>query len=296
MEFPNMENKWNRKVTKYEILKYLIQYKKQGYNHVTFLWWEPFIQWVFLDALILWKKLWFTILVTTNATTLHIEKQAKKYLPYIDELILSVQWINQNTQQTISRTKVLVYWEEVFENIKKHWNWTYFKANIVITQDNLVELFNMVKYLKKNRVPDIAITYPDIDLLYYWKEHLLKHVAPTYSDAMVEMIKIKEYCDIHNIHLKIVDFPFCLFPENNRESYITQTDDFDYQNRIKVWEALYEIEWDKNVWIVSRDENSPRERAHIDICKKCIYSKMCWWISKSYDELYSLTEFKNIKI
>jgi hypothetical protein len=37
MEFPNMERQWDKKVTKYEILKNLLKYKKQGYNHVTYL-------------------------------------------------------------------------------------------------------------------------------------------------------------------------------------------------------------------------------------------------------------------
>ena len=72
MEFQNMEKSWDKKVSKYEILKKLIKYKKSWYNHVTYLWWEPFIQPVFLEALKLWKKLWYTILVTTNCTTLHL--------------------------------------------------------------------------------------------------------------------------------------------------------------------------------------------------------------------------------
>jgi hypothetical protein len=29
MEFPNMERQWNKKVTKYEVLKNLLKYKKQ---------------------------------------------------------------------------------------------------------------------------------------------------------------------------------------------------------------------------------------------------------------------------
>jgi len=63
----------------------------------------------------------FTILVTTNATTLHIKKEAKKYLPYIDELILSVQAIEEKTQKKISRTNVVVKWDKVIENINKYW-------------------------------------------------------------------------------------------------------------------------------------------------------------------------------
>jgi len=142
-----MERNWNQKITKYDILKKLIKYKKRWYNHVTYLWGEPFIQEVFLDVLKLAKKLNYTILVTTNCTTLHIEKEAKKYLPYIDELILSVEAIEKELQQKISRTDVFVRWEEVFENITKYWSWKFFKANIVITKDNLKELVNIVKYI-----------------------------------------------------------------------------------------------------------------------------------------------------
>jgi len=63
----------------------------------------------------------YTILVTTNATTLHIDSQASKFLPYIDELFLSVEAISIEDQQLISRTKNYVHWDNVFENIKKYW-------------------------------------------------------------------------------------------------------------------------------------------------------------------------------
>jgi wyosine [tRNA(Phe)-imidazoG37] synthetase (radical SAM superfamily) len=88
-------------------------------------------------------------LVTTNATTLNFEKQAQKFLPYIDQLILSVEAIDRELQQVISRTKVFVEWDKVFENIEKHWKGNMLKANIVITQDNLPELFNIVKFLQE---------------------------------------------------------------------------------------------------------------------------------------------------
>jgi molybdenum cofactor biosynthesis enzyme MoaA len=86
------------------------------------------------------------MLVTTNATTLNIDKQAAKFLPYIDHLFLSVEAIDRELQQVISRTKVYVDWDKVFENINKYWKGSFLKANIVITKDNLDELFNMVKF------------------------------------------------------------------------------------------------------------------------------------------------------
>lgn len=291
MEFSNMEKTWNKKVTKYEILKKLIEYKKQGYNHVTYLWWEPFIQEVFLDALLIWKKLKFTILVTTNATTLHIEKEAKKFLPNIDELILSVEAIDKELQQKISRTNVYVRWEEVFNNINRYWKWSYLKVNIVITRDNLIELVKLVQFVVEKWVKNIAITYPDIDERYYWEDHIKTFVAPTYKESMQKIELIEEYCNSKNINLKIVDFPFCVFPNNKREKFILKTDDFDYWTRIKItntWEKLDRKETDLNNEI-------PREREYCEKCKNCKYYKICWWPSRYYEKYFWLDEINPIK-
>jgi len=294
MEYPNMERSWNEKITKYDILKKLIKYKKKGYNHVTYLWWEPFIQSVFLDALNIWKKLWYTILVTTNATTLHIEKQAEKFLPLIDELILSVQAIDIKLQQKISRTNVYVKWDEVFQNIDKYWRWNLFKINIVITNDNLWFLLDIVKYISSKLVKNIAITYPDLDLDYYWEEHLKKVVAPSYEDALKKVIEVEKFCEKNEINLKIVDFPFCVFPLKLRKKYIKKTDEIDYWNRVKIWDHIYE----KNKifkWEIDRKTVSPRERQLIVQCNKCLYNKLCWWPSINYKILYWYSEINPIE-
>jgi sulfatase maturation enzyme AslB (radical SAM superfamily) len=41
------------------------------------------------------------------------------------------------------------------------------KANIVITKDNLQDLFEIVKFLDKKSIKEISITYPDIAYDYY---------------------------------------------------------------------------------------------------------------------------------
>lgn len=294
MEFPNMDENWNNKVTTSSILKDLIKYKDKWYNHVTYLWWEPFIQPVFLDALKLWKKLWYTILVTTNATTLHLDSQAKKFLPYIDELILSVEAIDKELQQVISRTNVFVEWEKVFHNIDKYWKWKYLKANIVITKDNLEELFFLVKYISNKWVNNISITYPDLDLKYYWLDHLKKNVAPTYKDAIKKVEKIEYYCNINNIHLKIVDFPFCVFPKNNIQNYIDKTDEIDYWNRLKIWDVKIKGKKFFN-YELNRFEIIPRKRRLISKCNSCIYNNLCWWPSVNYKSLYWYKEINPIK-
>lgn len=291
MEFQNMQKAWKQKVTKYEILKKLIKYKKLWYNHVTYLWGEPFIQWVFRDALLLAKKLNYTTLVTTNATTLHIDNQAQKFLPYIDELFLSVEAISIEDQQKISRTKNFVTWDKVFENINKYWKWKTLKANIVITQDNIEILEEIVEFLHKNKLKEIAITYPDIAFNYYWKEHILQKVAPTYKKCVNKIIPIVKFCSQNNINLKLPDFPFCVFPEENRENYIKLTDDYDYSTRLKVTYDNLELKRED----LKSENDLPRQRKNIKKCKTCKYNKQCWWVSRFYDKLYSLDEIIPIK-
>lgn len=292
MEFPTMEKAWTQKVTKYEILKKLIKYKKLWYNHVTYLWGEPFIQWVFKDALLLAKKLNYTTLVTTNATTLHIDAQAQKFLPYIDELILSLEWITKEEQQLISRTKNYVHWDKVFENIRKYWKWKMLKTNIVITKDNLDNIFNMVKFAYLNWVKEISVTYPDIDDEYYTKNHILTRIMPKYEQCVPAILNIVKFCEQYDIKLKLPDFPFCIFPEKDRKKYIKLTDDFDYQTRIKLtynWNIIDRKDL-KNI------ENTPREREQIKKCSNCFYNNICWWPAVNYLDFFWDSEINPIKI
>lgn len=292
IEYPNMEKVWNKKVSKFDILKKLIKYKKLWYNHVTYLWWEPFIQPVFLEALIIAKKLKYTVLVTTNCTTLHIDTQAKKFLPYIDELIISFEAIDKELQQRISRTNVYVHWDWVFNNIEKYWKWHFLKANIVITQDNKNKLYELVEFLNNKGVKNISITYPDLDLLYYWKEHILKNVSPKYEECILEIVRIVEFCSLNKVNLKIVDFPFCIFPIEKIKDYIKITDDYDYQTRIKL--TYDNLELDRKNF--TDEDKKPRKRKYVSKCNNCLYNKKCWWVSEYYWELYWLEEIKSILI
>jgi MoaA/NifB/PqqE/SkfB family radical SAM enzyme len=190
---------------------------------------------------------------------------------------------------------VFVRWEEVFINIKKYWKWSFLKVNIVITKDNLYELFDLVKFVVERWVKEIAITYPDLDLRYYWKEHLLDKVSPKYSDSILEIIKIDEYCWANSVRLKIVDFPFCVFPKSKLENFIIKTDEFDYWNRLKIGTELFEGWSLEPREVIDRNDLIPRERRLIDKCNWCKYNKLCWWPAVNYKELYWYDEINPIK-
>jgi len=269
-----MEKNWNKKISNNEILLKLIKYRKLWFNHVTFLWWEPFIQENFLFSLKTAKKLWYIILVTTNASTLEIEKQSKKYLSYIDELILSIHAINDEIYKKIHKIWSLINLDKVFENINKFWKWNLLKINTIINPYNLDEIFNIFDYLKDKNIDEISLTFPDVYQKYYSEKEKKENIFVNYS-------KLKWYIELYykkaiknNINIKIADIPFCCLWK--KELY-KLTDDYWYSNRLKI-----NYNWDEQ----NRNEISPRNRRHIKECNKCKFNNICWWPSLEYIKLF----------
>lgn len=282
IEFPNMEKTWDKIVTREEIMKKLIKYRKQHYNHVTFLGGEPFIHPVLHFATRFAKKIWYTTLVTTNASTIQFEKQAEKHLPSIDQLIISVPIINKEIQPIINDTKGVIDFENVFLNIKRYWKWNFLKINTVINIYNLNEISSIIEFVWKRGAHEISITYPDITIPYYSIEHIKTKVAPRYwavKDKIESWVNMAEKV---GITIKLVDIPFCCLPD---QKYITYTDDYCYQTRLKINNMEEEI---------SRDIFLPRQRKKIKNCEWCQYWNICWGPSLHYNQLYEINEIKAI--
>lgn len=278
IEFPNMVKTWDKEVTRHDIMKKLIKYKKQDYNHVTFLWWEPFIHPVLHFATRFAKKLWYTTLVTTNASTVQFDKQAEKHLPTIDQIIISVPIINKEIQPIINDTKWVIDFEAVFQNIKKYWRGNFLKINTVINQYNLDEIESIIEFVGTRGAHEISITYPDITVPFYTLEHIQEKVAPEYKEVTKRVDGWVQKAKEVWISIKLVDIPFCYLP---KDSYIELTDDYCYQTRLKVDNMEKEI---------SREDYLPRRRKQVSQCWECVYKNVCWWPSIHYKDLYNISD------
>jgi MoaA/NifB/PqqE/SkfB family radical SAM enzyme len=273
-EYSIMEDNWSNKVLEKDILKKLIKYKKLWYNHVTFLWGEPFIQKNFLFSLKIAKKLWYKILVTTNWTTLWIDAQAQKYLYYIDELIISINAIDEKIYKKIHQVNNYLNYNLIFKNIKKYWKWDFLKVNCVLNNYNLDNIKNIIYFISKNWVNEITLTYPDL----YIDEYSIEYAK---SNILVKYSIIKSYIDIYFyiskkywIKIKIADIPFCVL---EKKKYIENTDEYFYSNRLKISDEWVELD---------RNKVSPRNRKHIKKCNECKYKYICWWPWVEYIKIY----------
>lgn len=281
-EYNNMEDNWNKKISETEVLKKLIKYKKLWYNHVTFLWWEPFIQSNFLFSLKSAKKLWYTVLVTTNATTLWIEDQAEKYLPFIDELILSINTINEKIYKRIHRVNNFINYDLVFENIKKYWKWNLLKVNCVLNKYNLDDIENVMLFISDKMVNELSLTYPDVHARYYRAGYAKEHIFPKYYSLRKYIKQYFSTAGKYWISLKIADIPFCVLEEMR---YIERTDEYFYSNRLKI-----DREWVE----LNRNTVSPRWRKQIKKCVGCKFTNICWWPCTEYIKDYWDSEINKI--
>lgn len=301
VEFPTMDKMWRRVITNQEVLKRLIQYRKRGYNHVTYLGGEPFIQKNFEFALKAGKKLGFHILVTTNGSMIQFEHLARKYLPFIDELIISIPAIDKELQPIINDTKWIIDFEKVFWNIKKYWRWNLLKTNTVLNPLNLSKVEGIINFLVTHKVHEFSLTYPDIQFDYYGEDHVRENIALKYSDVVRAIKKPFEYAMSQWVYPKIVDVPLCVLPDESWEKY---TDDYSYQARTKLmfdereltrvntWsgkkEKKIEIDQDPS----DREKECPRMRKYEEVCRGCRKLWLCWGVSDHYKDLYGLDEIK----
>ncbi len=283
IEYPVMEKNWNVNVPKNEIIKKLIRHRLKWYNHVTFLWWEPFLHQVFGFSIRFAKKIWYTVMVATNGSIIQFERKSKEHLWYIDQLILSIPIINEHKQLEINRTKWIIKFDNVFKNIRKYWSWNYLKINTVVNKLNLEHIEMIIEYIWNKWVKEMSITYPDIVMKkYYSKEFILKNIAPSYKEVSWYINKWFKIALRYSINLIITDVPFCCLPDLENIEF---TDDYLYQNRLKI----------NHEWIEQdRETVLPRKRKQIDECNDCMYKKICWWPSIYYKDLYWYNEIKAI--
>jgi MoaA/NifB/PqqE/SkfB family radical SAM enzyme len=299
IEMPTMDVMWDRVITEREVLKKLIKFKQLWYNHVTYLWGEPFIQKNFWFALNVAKKLWYKILVTTNAATIQFDQVASKYLPYIDELIISLPIVDKELQPVINNTKAIIDFDTVFQNIEKYWKGSFLKINTVITPKNLDSLEHIVEFINKYNVKEISFTYPDIYYSYYKEDKIKDHIAAPYEIVKQKIQKPYELCKKYGINVQVVDIPLCQLPENID---FNDTDDYHYQSRTKVHYS--EQEYTRvNTWPEFNEKNKkndqyeslPRMRKLVEECKECKFNSVCWWPSEHYQKLFWLDIIKAIK-
>ena len=278
----NIERFWDIEYSGKEILKKLQSYKKKGYDHVTFLGGEPFIQKNFQYSIRAAKALGFTLLVTTNATTLQVKKNAKETLPYIDELIISLPSLDPENQTYVNHTKNPIDYDKVFDNIQEYFSGNFVKVNTIIGKYNCHELVNIVQFLGEKGVKEISFTYPDYGK---WAFEKADKVFMRYTELLPYLESAYDMGQKFGMTIRLCDIPLCcsgkLYPVH---------EDLYYDNRLKVGMHQEEEHYGEEVEL-DRNKKAPRSRRQVEKCKGCKVNKYCWGPGHKYvTELFDDSE------
>ncbi|MBD3359220.1 MAG: radical SAM protein [Candidatus Buchananbacteria bacterium] len=248
---------------KQHIEEELNKYRKQGYTYLNLLGGEPFLAKDFSTILQTSKSLGFVVALATNASVLSSEKIAEQYLPYIDELIVSIHGHNKLLINQISQNPNL--YDKLIKglnNIKKYFKGRLLKANCVINNLNHKYLLDILKFINKFNIKEVNLTYMDIDK--YCQNYVVK------MEDLRPLIKpLVDYSEQQNMVLRFSELPYCVLGD-----YYYLANDLYFQNRDK-----YFVDGKKDkVYFWKKYKGK--------VCQDCNVTDICKGLNKDYYKLY----------
>jgi len=232
-------------------------YNKKGYRYINFLGGEPFKEENFIDVLRVAKEKGFLTALATNGFYLGDAEYAKKALPLIDELIVSVYGHNQELISQQSRNKLL-YLEfiKALNNINKYFKGQLLKVNCVINKLNYKYLLEIARFVKENGFKEINFTSMEI------QDHN-KDYAVDMTLIKPILQKVADYGNENSIVVRFSELPYCVLGD-------------DYH----LAEEMYETERD----IFNNDELEVHGRIKVSInkCKTCSKNNICPGVDMKY--------------
>lgn len=272
-------HKWKSLSFEY-FYKLLISYYKEGYNHLTIVWWEPTIEKNFMKAIKLAKKLWMWVQISTNWLRFEDEVFSKEAMKYIDRITLSVHTIEDDLFKKITQTNI-DWWksrlEKILKNIWKYKDNHEIRINYVLTNYNIehLKILDTINYIEKNlpNYTSFVLTYPDITVIE--SGELTKKIKVKKDDLFSSLeILYEKLSSDQTRKLVLADMPFCFVPE---ELHGNLQDNFMALDSIS--KIFIKDEKKKH----DRNKVDPRWRFKANQCNNCKYSHTCFWFPNIFE-------------
>lgn len=248
---------------KKEIEETFTKYKKQGYNHVNLLGGEPFIINNLEEILRSAKTNNFTVALATNGFFLANDYKAKKLLPLIDDLVVSIHGHNEKLVYLQSGNRNLYKnLALALINIDKYFKGRLLKANCVINKYNYKYLSELLKFIAKFKFQEINFSSMELRKANLSYAVQFSKLAPL-TKGLVESAKK------YNIILRFSEFPLCVLGDNYflaNDFYFNDRDKFMIDN--------------KTAEIFSRSKVRLKE------CTSCDKSEICPGVDSEFFSLF----------
>lgn len=266
--------KYNKNLSKKEVIKLLEKWFNDWKKFVIFSWWEPTLDdnlWYYIDYS---KKLWFEhIRVHSNWYWFkNLEYLKEMYSKWMTGVTISIHWYEE-VYDKISQVKWSFDWIKNalrnFEILKKIDNNFIFDTNTVVSKDNYRDIPRLVKFLC-----NFSVTRGQIVLAYsldmFSKDEKLS-IIPEYKDIIDSLKKSLKIAYLFNKKFVLENIPFCVIDKEYWSQILKNIKINKDSITIHEWNL-----WNTNLtWMMTSNK-----------CKKCSMNNLCRGLPKDYYEIY----------
>ncbi len=261
--------------------------RKEGFDHVTFTGGEPTIYPRFDQLLRFAKRIGYTTYVTTNGNTLAFEKFARKTLPYLDEICLSVHGHDAKTHDgATGDAGSFALLERALAVIDRQPFEPYVLINFVVTPVNVAALPATLRFVTRfKKVKHFLVS--NLASEGGGKHHYRELAVPLarLGEEVPELVRLAKKT---GTVLRFFGVPTCILGVGN-EAY---ANDFQWSPR-----ATIERKRDAagRVGLVEiRGWTPTRGRVQTRKCAPCLYNKLCPGVFERYNEEFGDAELAPI--
>jgi len=272
-------------VAKEKIEKILMQFRRRGFDHITFTGGEPTLHPHIIDILKFAGELRYTTYITSNGGLFSLKRFTRRALPYLDEICFSLYGHNAGVHNFHTANKesfgrllrALRNVEDLPENISGF-------VNIVMTRHNfdfLGDIINLLGPYKKIRQVLISNFAPEGNGLRNFKELVVR-----LSDIKEKIGGLARAAYNNSLIVRFFGMPLCIL------------DGFrDFSNDLH-WSPRATIELrkaGKKAFLKKTLSYKPvRERIKTGRCNSCLEKEKCGGLFKKYYNIFGDRELKPI--
>lgn len=227
---------------KHKIVWEFLKIKKMWFESVILVWWESTIIENLKDYVIIAKKLWLELIITTNGIVFS-DFEYLKYLSslWLKNIIFSIHSHIWETHDELVGVKwAFNFMTQAIENAKKL-NFSHISTSTVICKNNQDKLSESISYFRNN----FEIFINNFCNLEVSQNNTVDYEKKSHLFPDLKIIK-KEIKKIHNLYYKshwsiwLQNLPLCWF--NEETFYLTH----EYSWKERYYEQDFESEYDMN--------------------------------------------------
>lgn len=266
--------------------KYIYK-NRDKYEELIFTTWEPTLNKNIFEYAKYARDVWYRkIWLITNWTTLVNEDIRYWIINYIDDIIISIHWSNENIHDFLVSApwvfkKVIKWFFLLKKDLKQKsvLNKKNINISFVLNKHNLLSLNTSIYLFIKLWVDKVLINTLRPD--WFWNSNFWE-LSIDYNDFInyIQNLNEKDKSVLSKLinlwKLVVTDIPLCIILK-------AFSDWFEWCNISKVyWKMeIVESNWDS---FGLKLTNNNEDKAFINKCKKCIYKKYCEWVFIKYIE------------